>query len=218
MKFSILVAFLFVLAVANAYPSNSVSSSEPQRKTRSWFGSLKKIVTKFARKIYYWKDKCHGLECPDYELKKKTDNYELRCYSNYSWVGTQYVGKFALPQRSAWIDIQNSSCVEPHMHSIQILLLCTRILLQYLRCHRQIGIYRFHKYTNILRRNTTPVLSIGFLPFQEKFVTSPTNFHLKVSVFCQSPSPYEKYICVSHVNHMWLFQFHMWTTCELKHM
>ena len=101
MKFSILVAFLFVLAVANAYPSNSVSSSEPQRKTRSWFGSLKKIVTKFARKIYYWKDKCHGLECPDYELKKKTDNYELRCYSNYSWVGTQYVGKFALPQRSA---------------------------------------------------------------------------------------------------------------------
>jgi hypothetical protein len=25
------------------------------------------------------------------------------------------------------------------------------------------------------------------------------------------------FTCGSHVNHMWLFQFHTWTTCELKH-
>ena len=96
MKLSILIAFLLVLAVTNAYPANSINSSEPPKKTKSWFGVLKKAVTKFAQKLYYWNDKCHGLECPDYEVKTKTDDYELRCYSNYSWVGTQYVGKFVL--------------------------------------------------------------------------------------------------------------------------
>ena len=94
MKLSVLIAFLFVLAVSNAYPSNSASTSEQRRKTKSWFGSLGKIATKFVKKLYYWNDKCHDLECPNYELKKKTDDYELRCYSKFTWVGTRYVGKF----------------------------------------------------------------------------------------------------------------------------
>ena len=82
MKLSILVAFLLLLAVTNAYPTNSESG-----KTKSWFTGLKSASIKFAHKRYF---KCSGIECPDYELKKKTDDYELRCYSNLSIVYTKY--------------------------------------------------------------------------------------------------------------------------------
>ena len=99
MKFSVLIVFLLVLAVANAYPANSITGSKPPRKTKTWFGGLKKAFKKLVQKLYYWNDKCHGLECPEYELINKTDDYQLRCYQNYSWVGTKYLGKFVFPWR-----------------------------------------------------------------------------------------------------------------------
>ncbi|XP_028413212.1 heme-binding protein 2-like [Dendronephthya gigantea] len=91
MKQSILFAFLLVLVLANAYPTNSVNSSRSSSK--SWFWSLSKVVTSLGKKLWYWDDKCHDLDCPKYETKKTTDDYELRCYPNYSWVGTVYEGK-----------------------------------------------------------------------------------------------------------------------------
>ena len=92
MKLSILIAFVLVLAVTNAYPMNW----EP-RNTKSWFAGLKNVVAKFAQKLVYLKRS--GIEYPDHrvQVKNKTDEYELRCYSNLTFARTHYVGKFVLP-------------------------------------------------------------------------------------------------------------------------
>lgn len=92
MKLSILIAFLLLLAVTNGYPMNW----EP-RNTNSWFAELKNVVAKFVQKLMYLK--CSGVECPDREIqiKRKTDDYELRCYPDLTFVATYYVGEFVLP-------------------------------------------------------------------------------------------------------------------------
>ncbi|XP_074650992.1 heme-binding protein 2-like [Tubulanus polymorphus] len=35
---------------------------------------------------------CNGLSCPEYDVVKKTDDYELRRYKQSKWVSTQLVG------------------------------------------------------------------------------------------------------------------------------
>ena len=92
MKLSILVSLLVVVASTSAYPSNSINVSSPKKTSRTWFSMFKKVVTKAVQKVMNWNDKCHGLDCPEYEKKKSTDEYESRCYPSYAWVGTSYTG------------------------------------------------------------------------------------------------------------------------------
>lgn len=96
MKLSILIAFLLLLVVTNAYPMKW-----KPRNTNPWFAGLKKVVAKFAHKLNNMHLKCNGVECPDYEVevKNKTDDYELRCYLNLTVVGIHHMGKFVLPSR-----------------------------------------------------------------------------------------------------------------------
>ena len=52
-----------------------------------------KVIENTYHKLFNSNDICHGYECPKYTLKKKTDNYELRCYPSYTWVGTSHTGE-----------------------------------------------------------------------------------------------------------------------------
>ena len=35
---------------------------------------------------------CYGLECPEYEIKMKTADFEERCYAEYKWASTDESG------------------------------------------------------------------------------------------------------------------------------
>ena len=39
---------------------------------------------------------CRGLECPEYEVKMKTEDFEERCYAEYKWASTDVSGNGVL--------------------------------------------------------------------------------------------------------------------------
>ena len=102
MKLSVVAIFFAGFTVAFAHTSHTHHASH-QSVGKSHLGNLwhhiKLMAThpgKVIKNTYHKlcsNDKCHGLECPSFTVKKKTDDYELRCYPAYTWVGTSYTGE-----------------------------------------------------------------------------------------------------------------------------
>ena len=75
----------------NAEPIKNLNFNQYLNHGKSFLG---KISSHIQRIFFKTPDFCNGLECPKFEVKKKTSSYELRCYPAYKWAGTAVEGQW----------------------------------------------------------------------------------------------------------------------------
>ena len=58
----------------------------------NWFAVLERAISYVRTFVQQSADNCKIYDCPKYDVKRKGDGYELRCYKAYVWISTSNKG------------------------------------------------------------------------------------------------------------------------------